>query len=328
MPYHHFTSEDRDKLQLSVWTGMGMRAIAKELGMHVSSVYRESSRNALWGRYYFSNHADASARSRRRDACQSPKTGNAELMAEVESRIRNDHSPEQIAGRLRREHPKDSSWHISHETIYQHVYKMSRQGSDLAGHLRQGHKKRRKRLSGKDRRGVIPNRVSIDDRPAIVEKKSRRGDWEGDTVEGGGKKGYVGTFVDRGTKFLVAFPLKHKTAEDLAEKATVAFSRLPPGVVKTITVDNGKEFARHEDLAAAVGAPVYFAHAYHSWERGLNEHTNGLLRQYLPKKMPLDTIHPRHLAKIVDRINTRPRKSLGYRTPKEAFLMRSFALRT
>jgi len=327
MPYQHFTSDDRDALQVLWCTGADIWMIARILGKHLSSVYREFSRNANSG-FYLSHHASLAAEKRRGTSRRSPKRGNAALIMDIERRLREDHSPEQIAGRLKREHPKESALHISYETIYKHVYAEGRKGSDLGTHLRQGHKKRRKRLSGKDRRGIIPNRTFIDERPAIVERKSRLGDWEGDTVEGGGKKGYIGTFVDRKSKFLVAFPLKRKTAVKLVQGVRHAFATIPANRRKTATVDNGKEFASHEAIASAMGAKVFFAHPYHSWERGLNEHTNGLLRQYLPKKLPLDNLTHKHLARIVERINTRPRKSLGYRTPREVFFKPPFALQT
>ena len=208
---------------------------------------------------------------------------------------------------------------MSHETIYQYVYAQVHQEPELRIHLRQGQKKRRKRLSGKDKRGVIPNRTFIDERPAIVEEKSRIGDWEGDTVEGGNKKGYIATFVERKSKFLVGYTLDHKTSQGLVKKAKRAFSKIPMGYLETLTVDNGKEFANHEGLAKTTKTTMYFAHPYHSWERGLNEHTNGLLRQYFPKGMQLDNLSPQELAKVIRKINNRPRKSLGYRTPWEVF---------
>ena len=227
------------------------------------------------------------------------------------------------------EHPDSPALHVSHETIYQHLYSKIHNGAeDLRSHLRQGRKKRRKRISKKGKRGVIPNRRIIDERPAIVEEKTRIGDWEGDTVEGCGKKGYVGTFVDRTTKYLIAFPLKNKTAPELRRNAFKAFSSIPKEYCKTITVDNGKEFSEHERLSKAINAPIFFAHPYHSWERGLNEHTNGLLRQYLPKKMRLDYLTTKQLAVYVYKINNRPRKSLSFRTPRELFLHVPFALQT
>lgn len=327
MPYQHFNNEDRDRLQGALGAGVSVTSLGEQIGKHRSSVYREVARNKTLGHEYMSHQAEELSQKRRKSSSTKPKLGNPVLMKEVTQRVREDHSPEQIAGRLKIEHPGDPAWQISYETIYQFIYAESRNGSDLRSHLRQGHKKRRKRVSGKDRRGIIPNRTSIEERPAIVEEKTRIGDWEGDTVEGGGKKGYIGTFVDRCSKYLVAFPLKYKTAENLAHKLGLAFSKLPAIAIKTITVDNGKEFARHETMATVTGSRVYFAHPYHSWERGLNEHTNGLLRQYFPKKMPLDKLHPRHLAKIVKLINNRPRKSLGYQTPAEVFSACSVALR-
>lgn len=327
MPYMHFTSEERDELQILVFLGVDIWEIACKIGKHISSVYRELSRNEKSG-FYLAHHASLAAEKRLQDARKCPKRGKAALMKDIERRIREDHSPEQIAGRLKLDYPNEPDRHISHETIYQHLYAEVRKGSDLGTHLRQGHKKRRKRLSGKDRRGIIPNRQFIDERPAIVDKKSRLGDWEGDTVEGGSKKGYVGTFVDRKSKYLIAFPLKNKTAEKLVRGARHAFAKIPANRKKTLTVDNGKEFAHHADLGIAIGAKVYFAHPYHSWERGLNEHTNGLLRQYLPKKQPLDNLSHRMLVRFVKKLNNRPRKSLGYRTPREVFFKLPFALRT
>ncbi len=191
---------------------------------------------------------------------------------------------------------------------------------DLRSHLRQGRVTRHKRASKKGKRGVFSNRHFIDESPGIVEEKTRIGDWEGDTIEGAKKKGYVGTFVDRTTKYLIAFPLKNKTALELRRNAFKAFSALPKEYRKTITLDNGKEFSEHERLSKALDTQIFFAHPYHSWERGLNEHTNGLLRLYLPKKMRLDYLTQKQRAVYVEKINNRPRKSLGYRTPRELFL--------
>jgi transposase, IS30 family len=325
MPYNHFTSDERDVLQVLMSYKLDTWMIARILGKHSSSVYRELSRNEKSG-FYLSHHASFAAQERRKISRTSPKRGNVVLIREIERRIREDHSPEQIAGRMKLDYSNQPSWHISYETIYQHLYDEVHKGSDLGMHLRQGHKKRHKRLSSKDRRGIIPNRHFIDERPAIVKEKTRLGDWEGDTVEGGRKKGYVGTFVDRASKYLIAFPLKRKTTTKLVLGARHAFAKIPANRKKTVTVDNGKEFTNHTALATAIGAKVFFAHPYHSWERGLNEHSNGMLRQYLPKKMPLDKLTHKQLAKIVMRLNTRPRKSLGYRTPQEVFFKPFFAL--
>jgi IS30 family transposase len=171
----------------------------------------------------------------------------------------------------------------------------------------------------KDGHGQIPDRVSIDERPKIVEEKSRMGDWEGDTVESAGKNAYIATFVDRKTKFLLAKLMPDKSAATLNHAALRAFKPIPAPRRNTLTLDNGKEFAGHKSLSQALGIDIYFAHPYHSWERGLNEHTNGLIRQYLPKKIPFNTLTQKQLDKIVDKINNRPRKVLGYLTPYEVF---------
>lgn len=327
MPYSQFTSEDRDILQLLYDAGATIPSIAERLGKHRSSVYRELSRNQR-PHGYISGRAHTACCKRRISSRSRPRLDNNELMDEVDRRIRLDHSPEQIAGRLKVEHPSDTRWYVSHETIYTHLYESIRSGDvDLRQHLRQGKKKRHKRLCHRDNRGLIANRTFIDDRPRLVEDKIRRGDWEGDTVEGAKKQGYIGTFADRSTKYLLAFRLKRKTADLMVQESEIAFAPIPSRFKRTITVDNGKEFARHEELARVTGAGVYFAHPYHSWERGLNEHTNGLLRQYFPKGMSLSNLSKKDLDRAVDRINNRPRKVLNYRTPAEEFFRGIVALR-
>ena len=208
----------------------------------------------------------------------------------------------------------------------QYIYQQVSVGNDLRGYLRHAHKPRCKRKGNNSRRGIIPDRVFIDHRPAIADEKARIGDWEGDTIEGCGKKGYVATFVDRKTKFLVANKINHKTSSELVKGAIRAFKEVPRTHLKTITLDNGREFSRHKALSMSLQADVYFAHPYHSWERGLNEHTNGLLRQYIPKKMNLLNLGQKELDNFVWKLNNRPRKILGYRTPHEVFFNLPLAL--
>jgi IS30 family transposase len=329
MPYRHFTSDERDALQVFLDKGLDVEQIARILRKHGSSIYREISRNSDKDLgLYFSRLAETASRNRRTSSCTCPKRGNMQLMHDVETRIREDHSPEQVAGRLRLEHPNNPDMQVSYETIYQHIYAKIRNGSeDLRSHLRQNRKKRHTRLSGKKKRGNISNRHFIEERPSIVQEKSRIGDWEGDTVEGSGNKRCIATFVDRATKYLIAIPLKDKTAPELRREVYWIFSCIPKIFRKTITVDNGSEFAEHKSLEKALGIHIYFAHPYHSWERGLNEHTNGLLRQYLPKKQRFDHLSRKQLAEYVEKINNRPRKSLGYQTPCELMPEVTFALR-
>ena len=191
-------------------------------------------------------------------------------------------------------------------------------GGSLYRHLRCHKKKYKKRYGSNDRRGFIPNRKSIDERPGIVNEKSRIGDWEGDTVIGKNHKGALVTLVERKTKFTLVAYVANKTAENVTQ-AMIAL--LAPHVEKvhTITVDNGKEFAYHEQITKKLNSQVYFAHPYHSWERGLNENTNGLIRQYVPKKSEINTTTQNQLGTIMNKLNFRPRKSLNFDSPADIF---------
>jgi IS30 family transposase len=227
----------------------------------------------------------------------------------IESELRLEWSPEQISGWL-----EDRQELISHESIYLHVWSDKNSGGDLYTHLRRQGKKYDKRRNGKSTRGQIKNRTSIDDRPLIVDEKSRIGDWEIDTVIGKGHSGALVTVVERVTKFTVSKQVDGKTATAVT-KATIALLKPIQDAVLTITADNGKEFAYHEEISKALNADVYFAHPYSSWERGLNENTNGLLRQYFPKKVDFKRVTQGEVKRAVDRLNTRPRKLLGFKTP-------------
>ncbi len=327
MPYSHITNDERDALQVLCSKGIEIRLISRILGRHVSSIYREFERNSGSFKIYLAEQAGIKAAKRRKTNRPKPVSGNKPLLACVERLLRNEYSPDEIVGRiyLEGQHP---TWHISHETIYKYIYSQAKKGNDLRPYLRQGHKTRRKRKLVKDRRGIIADRVSIDKRPKVVNRKRRIGDWEGDTVEGSRKKGYVATWVERRCKYLVSYKMETKASEKLVKGASRAFKKIPDKYKKTFTVDNGKEFAKHKELARTLNGKVYFAHPYHSWERGLNENTNGLLRQYLPKNKSFADLTDKELAKIVNKLNNRPRKSLGYRTPREVFLNLPLALQT
>jgi len=326
MPYQHCTSTDRDSLQLFRAEGKSMNEIAELLNKHTSTLYRELGRNHFEGDY-ISGKAHGIAAQRRLLSKPCPKRDNAETMNHVYKRLIAKDSPEQISGRLELQYPDNPAKHVSTETIYQHTYDLIRKGdTSLRRSLRHSHTKRHKRCCGKDKRGIIPDRTMIDRRPSEVATKQSYGHWEGDTVEGAGKSGYIATFVERKMKILLAYPLPNKTTECLNHAAELLFRRIPARFKKSLTVDNGKEFAQHKLLARKVRMPIYFAHPYHSWERGLNEHTNGLLRQYFPKCRDLRNLNPRKLAKAVEAINNRPRKCLGYWTPNEVFQDQKFAL--
>jgi len=236
------------------------------------------------------------------------------MTAEVDEQIYFDLSPEQVSGRLKEQH----GILLSHERIYQHIWADRRNGGDLYTHLRQAHKKRRKKYGAKDKRGQICNRVSIDQRPDMVDEKSRIGDWEIDTVIGQNHKGALVTIVERKSKFTLIKRVETKHAEGVTA-ATITLLEPYSDKVFTITADNGKEFAGHETMSKELNAQVYFAHPYSSWERGLNENTNGLIRQYFPKGSSFETITDEQVDAVMHRLNHRPRKGLNYQTPHAVF---------
>ena len=318
MPYTHYNTEERNALQVMEGMGLSKDCMAVILGKHPGSIYRELKRNRAGG-VYTGTEAQQASDQRRKDNKPSPKLGDAALAEEIMKMFKEDLSPDQISGRLKVLYPEQPEKQASTSAIYACIYRETAKDPSLGEHFRQKQAKPRRRKGVKDRRGQITGRVSIDERPKIVEEKSRMGDWEGDTIESAGKKAYIATFVDRKTKFLLARIMPDKTAASLNKAAACAFKPIPAQLRKTLTLDNGKEFAAHKTLSQDIGIAVYFAHPYHSWERGLNEHTNGLIRQYLPKKIPFVTLTQKQLDKIVDKINNRPRKVLGYLTPYEAF---------
>jgi IS30 family transposase len=222
-------------------------------------------------------------------------------------------SPQQIAGRAKLERLPT----ISHETIYQRILEDKHSGGDLCLHLRCKRRRKKRYGSARSTRGAIPNRVDIDKRPAIVESRKRMGDWEGDTIIGSYTGGAViASMVERKSRYTVLAKSRNKTTT--AVTASINRRMLPiADLVHTITLDNGKEFSLHEVMAAVLEADVYFAKPYHSWERGLNENTNGLVRQYFPKKSSFDNIAEHEVQRVAKKLNHRPRKCLGYKTPFE-----------
>jgi IS30 family transposase len=232
----------------------------------------------------------------------------------VDQLLLEDWSPEQISGWL----DKEERVSISHEWIYQYVYRDKRQGGHLHTHLR-CQKKRRKRYGSNDRRGQIKGRVSIDSRPSIVDERKRIGDWEMDTVIGKLGGAVLVTMVERLSRFCLVMWAPNKTAEAVEGAIVKALHPLADRV-HTLTYDNGKEFAYHAKISKALQAEGFFAHPYHSWERGLNENTNGLIRQYLPKKSSFDSLTEENIITIKNKLNNRPRKCLGFKTPNQVFL--------
>ena len=310
MSYTQLTQEERYQIYILKKAEYDQTQIAELLGRNKSTISRELRRN-LGLRGYRPDQAHNLALLRRYDKAQ-PRIGD-QVWQLIEALIREEWSPEQVVGRVAMEQGVS----ISHEWIYQYIYADQRSGGDLYRFLR-CQKLRRKRYGIYSRRGTIPNQVSIDDRPAIVDSKRRFGDWEGDTVIGKGHRGALVTLVERKSLYTVIRAVLYKTAEAVRNAVT---DGLTPHIdrVHTITYDNGREFADHEGMASDLETQIYFAHPYSSWERGLNENTNGLIRQYFPKNRDLRTVTKREVEKAMDKLNHRPRKSLGYRTPYEVF---------
>ena len=310
MSYKQLPQEERYQIYALNKAGHDQATIAGIIDRNPGTISRELRRNrGLKG--YRPQQAHNLALRRRYDKAQ-PRIGN-QVWQLVEALIREEWSPEQIVGRVAMEQGVS----ISHEWIYQYIYANKYSGGDLYRFLR-CQKVRRKRYGIYSRRGTIPNQVSIDDRPAIVDSKRRFGDWEGDTVIGKGHRGALVTLVERKSLYTVIRSVLHKTAK--AVRGAVV-DGLTPYIdwVHTITYDNGREFADHEGMASDLEASIYFAHPYASWERGLNENTNGLIRQYFPKDRDLTTVTKYEIEQAMDKLNHRPRKSLGYRTPYEVF---------
>jgi IS30 family transposase len=310
--YTQLTEGERYHIHALLQAGFKLTRISKELGRNKSTISREIKRNSGQRGYRPKQAHEKSVE--RKNNCANGAKFTQEQWDAVDELLQMRLSPAQISGRLKNE----KMIGISHESIYQHVYKDKANGGKLHHNLR-GKKKYKKRYgSGYDKRGKIKNRKVIDERPAIVDQKIRVGDWEGDLVVGKNHKGAIVTLTERVSKFELAAPVPGKQSKCVAD-TIIALLEPHKDHCYTITFDNGKEFSEHERIAATISAEVYFAHPYHSWERGLNENTNGLLRQYFPKKENLDTITYEQVQKAVNEMNHRPRKALGFKTPYEVF---------
>ena len=315
--YAQLTREQRYQIKALLDTDHNQREIADVLGVHKSSIQRELKRNR-GKRGYRPKQANEKALARRKRKTQARIS--AEIWVLVEKELREDWSPEQVSGRL-----KKSGFSVSHERIYQYVYADKRAGGTLWKHFRHP-KKYRKRAGGRDRRGKISNRRSIEERPAIVEERSSIGHWEADLIVAKNHQGVALTLTERKSRFtlLRSFPSKH------AEPITQGIIELLKWDkrLKSITFDNGKEFAGHKEIALALNTDCYFAHPYSSWERGTNENANGLIRQYFPKDYNLKKVSMEEEVMVMDKLNTRPRKCLDFMTPYEVFFGHQFVALT
>ena len=314
--YHQLTQEQRYQIYALKKTGHSGSEIAEVIGVHKSTVSRELRRNR-GGRGYRPQQAQKLAIDRRRKAVLRI---SAKMWTVVEKLLRQEWSPEQISGRLKQE----QKICISHEWIYQHVLADKRAGGDLYKYLR-CQKKRRKRYGTYDRRGKLPNCRSIEQRPAIVNTRKRLGDWEVDTLVGKNHKQALVTLTERKSRFTLLGKVSPRSAQAVQDQ--IHRLLLPiKDKVHTLTSDHGKEFAYHQQIAQLLQLKFYFAHPYAAWERGTNENTNGLLRQYFPKKQDLQQVSHKEMVHAMSRLNFRPRKSLRFKTPFEVFHHSSVAL--
>lgn len=309
----HLTLEERELIAQKRAAGESRRAIARDLGRSPGTISRELRRNRSRNGY-FPSRAQNRAAQRRRERPLERKMERPEVSQFVREKLKQYWSPDQIAGRLALVF-NDPKRHVSRQTIYTWIRNQTARGRRWERFLRRQGKKRR----AADQRGKLPDTASIAGRPKIVERRGRRGDWEGDTVRGAPARGGLVTLVDRKSRLTLMGRVANLRAETVCGTAADVLRSVPPKARKTATFDNGKEFAQHEEFAERTGVQVYFAYPYCSWQRGTNENTNGLIRQFFPKGTDLARQPVSRIRQVQELLNHRPRRCLGYRTPLEAF---------
>lgn len=315
IPGSHLTQNERCQISAFISNGYSQSETAELVGISQSVVCRELKRNSVDG-YYEPEQAQKNHNLRRSLASSVPRKLRPDLTDRIKTMLsQTDASPEQISGRLRYEELVS----ISPEAIYRFIWKDKRYGGELWRHLRHRHRPYNKRSGKNAGRGNIPYRVGIEMRPKIVEQKNRFGDLEFDTITGAQHRGSIVSMVDRASKFTWLDKVLRPTAQQVTQSIEKRLAGLgKQRLLHTTTSDNGSEFRWHREIAQALNCQHYFATPYHSWERGLNEHTNGLVRQYLPKGTDFTNVTQTDLSMIEYKLNQRPRKSLGYLTPIEA----------
>jgi IS30 family transposase len=327
MSYTHLTSQERYCIAHMHAYKLSINTIAKRLSRSPSTISRELIRNKpLYGVYWY-EAAEIYSDQRKSKPRTQKRRNHAALYDLVVANIRQDLSPELFSGRLIREY-RSEKMRVSHETIYQWIFADAKQGGDLYQLLVRHHKRRRKQRRSCKRR-LFEGRVSISERPKIVADKTRFGDWESDTMEGGKSKGGLATHVERKSRYLVAGKVMDKRSDTFMQTSIKLFKAINPSLIKTFTVDNGSEFSKFKNLEKETASKVYFADPYSPWQRGLNENTNGLLRRFFPKGCNFHEISDRVIEQAVEKLNNQPKKCLNFRTPYEVlFKTTSVALRT
>jgi transposase, IS30 family len=312
---------EREEIAVGLAAGQSIRVIAARLGRSPSTVSREIGRNSRGRRHYRALAAQGQAQWRARRPKTAKLAGNAVLRAWVQGKLGQRWSPEQIAVMLKREFPEDLGMRVSHETIYQSVYVQGRGAlrRELAACLRTGRALRKPRRRQGERRGKIPGMVMISDRPAEAADRAVPGHWEGDLIIGAGNKSAIGTLVERSTRFVLLLHLPGGYGPgQVAAAMTQEMGGLPGAIRRSLTWDQGAEMAGHAQITVDTGLEIYFCDPHSPWQRGSNENTNGLLRQYFPKGTDLSVHSREHLQAVADQLNSRPRKTLGWKTPAQA----------
>jgi len=321
--YRHLSVDEREALSRFLAAGLSLRAIALQLGRSPSSLCRECRRLGMDRRRYWATDGQRQAFLNRRKSKKPRKLSlHPRLNAYVTMRLKQKWSPEQIARRIQKEYPFDTTMRISHETIYQHLYVLPRGElkKELIRYLRQKTRFRKSRLitQSQQRRG-IPEMISIEERPKEVADRSVPGHWEGDLLVGPHHRSALGTLVERQTRLVLLVPLTKKDCVSVRKAFAKEIRRLPQQLAKTLTYDQGTEMVEHKKFTLDTKMQVYFAHPHSPWERGTCENTNGLLRQYFPKGTDFTQVSAQEIRVAEKQLNSRPRKTLNWETPSEAF---------
>jgi len=321
--YRHLSTTERITLMLMIRQGASLRAVARELNRSPSTLSRELRRHVVDGQPYDAEAAALSSRSARL-LCR-PKhklVEGTDLHDIVLDMLRNRWSPQQISGTLKAMFPDQPDYQVSHETVYKAIYAQphGELRKELIACLRQGKTKRRPRAGGVDRRQQIPDLVSIHLRPPEVDERLLPGHWEGDLIKGAFNRSAVGTLVERVSGLVFLAKMDGATATAAVQGFSAALNRVPLEMRQTFTYDQGRELVRHAEITQKTGTAIYFADPHSPWQRAINENTNGLLRQYMPKGTDLSVFSQDELDAIAFQLNTRPRKRLGFKPPLEVFM--------
>ncbi len=322
-PYKRLSLAEREEISKGIYAREKSAYIAARLKRHPSTITREIKLQVKRRRWCYSAHKGQEQAVEHRKKSGRPKKleENPQLLLYIQDKLRQEWSPEEIAKRVKLEYANDPTMRISHESIYQYLYCLPK--GELKKELMQGLRRERKmrlsRFALHSRRSGITDIISISERPAETEGRAVPGHWEGDLIVGKGHKSAIGTLVERTTRLTLLVPLKEKDAMSVRKAFAAAFKRIPKKMVKTLTYDRGTEMAEHKLFSKETKIQVYFADPYSPWQRGTNENTNGLIRQYFPKGTDFNEVSLASIKKAEGRLNSRPRKALGYYTPAEKF---------